>query len=149
MSFRKLRIAWSVVCGIACVSLIALWVRSYWWCDIIEGPLTRSSGFRLASQSGDVSCSKYPGSKAEWAKRSIEMDVIRSRLGWNPSGFYWSWELGPIIQIPHWFLLGIIATLAVLPWRPCRFSLRTLLIATTLVASVLGLVVAVLRWPAG
>ena len=31
MRFRKLRIAWSVVCGIACVLLIALWVRSYWW----------------------------------------------------------------------------------------------------------------------
>ena len=31
MRFRKLRIAWSVVCGIACVLLIVLWVRSYWW----------------------------------------------------------------------------------------------------------------------
>ena len=30
MRFRKLRIAWSVICSIACVLLIALWVRSYW-----------------------------------------------------------------------------------------------------------------------
>ena len=30
MRFRKLRIAWSVACGIACVLLIVLWVRSYW-----------------------------------------------------------------------------------------------------------------------
>ena len=29
MRFRKLRIAWSVACGIACVLLIVLWVRSY------------------------------------------------------------------------------------------------------------------------
>ena len=29
MRFRKLRIAWSVACGIAAVLLIALWVRSY------------------------------------------------------------------------------------------------------------------------
>ena len=29
MRFRKLRIAWSVVCGVACVLLIVLWVRSY------------------------------------------------------------------------------------------------------------------------
>ena len=29
MRFRKLRIAWSVGCGIACVLLIVLWVRSY------------------------------------------------------------------------------------------------------------------------
>src|SRR6476660_2540884 len=29
MIFRKLRIAWSVGCAIACVLLIVLWVRSY------------------------------------------------------------------------------------------------------------------------
>jgi len=28
MTFRKLRIAWSVACAIACVLLIVLWVRS-------------------------------------------------------------------------------------------------------------------------
>src|SRR5262245_14496481 len=33
MRFRKLRIAWSVGWGLACVLLIALWVRSCWWCD--------------------------------------------------------------------------------------------------------------------
>ena len=33
MRFRKLRIAWSVVWGIACVLLIVLWVRSYWSVD--------------------------------------------------------------------------------------------------------------------
>ena len=30
MKFRKLRIAWSVVWGVAAVLLIVLWVRSYW-----------------------------------------------------------------------------------------------------------------------
>jgi hypothetical protein len=29
MTFGKLRIAWSVFCGIACVLLIVLWVRVY------------------------------------------------------------------------------------------------------------------------
>jgi hypothetical protein len=29
MKFRKLRIAWSVFCGLACVLLVVLWVRSY------------------------------------------------------------------------------------------------------------------------
>ena len=32
---RYLRIAFSVMCGIACVLLIALWVRSYWWADTV------------------------------------------------------------------------------------------------------------------
>jgi ABC-type Fe3+-siderophore transport system permease subunit len=33
--------------------------------------------------------------------------------------------------------------------RRWRFSLRTLLIATTLVAAVLGLIVSILKWPTG
>src|SRR4051794_7644371 len=33
MRFRKPRIAWSVFWGVACVLLIVLWVRSYWWSD--------------------------------------------------------------------------------------------------------------------
>src|SRR6187401_737617 len=33
MNYRKLRIAWSVGCGIAVVLVIVLWVRSYWWFD--------------------------------------------------------------------------------------------------------------------
>src|SRR5687767_13219399 len=33
---RLLRIAWSISCLTACVLLIALWVRSYWWGDTFE-----------------------------------------------------------------------------------------------------------------
>ena len=43
--------------------------------------------------------------------------------------------------LPHLFVLFLIATLAALPWIRWQFSLRTLLIATTLVAVVLGLIV--------
>lgn len=38
-------------------------------------------------------------------------------------------------------VLGVAFLLAAAPWVPTRFSLRTLLIATTLVAVVLGLIV--------
>ena len=34
MRFRKLRIAWSVWWGIVAVSLVALWIRSYWCHDL-------------------------------------------------------------------------------------------------------------------
>jgi hypothetical protein len=54
--------------------------------------------------------------------------------------------------IPFWAMVFAISILAITPWLPCwthRFSLRTLLIATTLVAMVLGLIAAVLRWPQG
>ena len=58
---------------------------------------------------------------------------------------------GSGVFVPDWFLVGVAGGLAVAPWLKLsrRFSLRTLLIATTLVAVVLGLIVAVLRWPAG
>jgi hypothetical protein len=48
---------------------------------------------------------------------------------------------GPLV--PIWFLVVLTSALATLPWIQwtSRFTLRTLLIATTLVAVVLGLVV--------
>src|SRR5262245_30694970 len=36
MRFRKLRIAWSVLWGVAAVLLIVLWVRSYWRTEFLE-----------------------------------------------------------------------------------------------------------------
>ena len=38
MKYRKLRIAFSATCGIACVLLVVLWVRSYWWVDDFRSP---------------------------------------------------------------------------------------------------------------
>ena len=49
-----------------------------------------------------------------------------------------------VFTAPHWSLIVVTAAMALAPWTKRRFSLRTLLIATTLVAAVLGLLVAVL-----
>jgi hypothetical protein len=46
-----------------------------------------------------------------------------------------------LVCIPDWLLIFISIAFAAAPWIRWRFSLRTLLIATTLVAVVLGLVV--------
>ena len=46
MRFRKLRIAWSVVWGIACVLLIVLWVRSYWWGEQLSYTTAQTNLFR-------------------------------------------------------------------------------------------------------
>jgi hypothetical protein len=46
--------------------------------------------------------------------------------------------------VPHWFVILLISMLAAVSWLPIwsnRFTLRTLLIATTLVAVALGLIV--------
>jgi hypothetical protein len=49
------------------------------------------------------------------------------------------------IGVTHWFVSFLITLLAALPWLPYRFSLRTLLIATTLVAVLLGAVIYAVR----
>jgi hypothetical protein len=36
MRFRKLRFAWSVACGIACVLVFILWMRSYRWHESVS-----------------------------------------------------------------------------------------------------------------
>ena len=48
MSFRKLRIAWSVVCGILCLLLVALCVRSYWYRDYSLVEVSSTAILRLA-----------------------------------------------------------------------------------------------------
>ena len=49
------------------------------------------------------------------------------------------------VFVPNKFLVLLSAIVAALPWIHWRFSLRTLLIATTLVAVALGLIIAVAR----
>jgi hypothetical protein len=48
---------------------------------------------------------------------------------------------------PQWFPVALAAMLGTLPWirRPKRFSLRTLLIATTIIGLLLGLIIATTR----
>ena len=46
------------------------------------------------------------------------------------------------ISLPHWLVSLMSVAFVALPWLRWRFGLRTLLIATTLVAMVLGIVVA-------
>jgi hypothetical protein len=50
------------------------------------------------------------------------------------------WDEFPSLIVPHWIPVSVTALFSVAPWIPCpkRFSLRTLLIATTLVAVGLG-----------
>jgi hypothetical protein len=108
MKFRKLRITWTAFCGIACVLLIALWVRSYFVWDEEYRQLLRN--FWIASGFGHFSFT-------------------------SGSGFSYGF--------PYLLPIMLFAGLAVSPWIHWsrHFSLRTLLIATTLVAVVLGLIV--------
>jgi hypothetical protein len=163
MRFRKLRIAWSVACGVICLLLILLWVRSYFRLDRIEWRFSRgimSNSFR--GQLG-ISWIKYRSAlPAEFQGITFRSSPIvpgpnGTKVNYNdgsgrplPSllGFKSSWISAPVRRrvstfvTPYWFptlLSGIVASISL--WRSSlRFSLRTMLIATTLVAVMLGII---------
>ena len=152
---RYLRIAVTLLSLTACVLLIALWVRSYWHHDIVRVPVSSNyileafqirgrATFEVFDNSSLVSPFRNPGGwmsaplkgSPNWA----DWELRTATWGLNTPG-----ARGVDVTVPHWFLILVIALLATLtwmPWLPWRFSLRTLLIATTLVAVALGIVVA-------
>ncbi len=150
MKFRKLRIAWSVFWILVAVPMILLWVRSYQWTDHVLGEValqtptpsrtTQSSEF--ITQQGQLVIGD-PSSlgailKFKWEhERMDEGGFLGRSPSWLPRYYIKPEEL----TIPLWMTVVFPCALALLSWVPGRFSLRTLLIATTLVAVVLGLIV--------
>src|SRR5689334_14707894 len=54
MRFRKLRIAWSVFWGLACVLLTVLWLRSYWCFDAFSICLDGHRAHWVGSIAGEL-----------------------------------------------------------------------------------------------
>jgi hypothetical protein len=153
---RYLRIAFTAMCGIACLLLVELWVRSYSYWDELYNPISDKHLITFESASGRAS-----------------LDLTQSSSGspwiWHMSlpleGHYWEgpmdfWEeanrdngiAGFAVyanpwhtnyRAPLWFFPLLFAAIGATPWLPWskRFSLRTLLILMTILAALLGLVV--------
>ena len=152
---RYLRIAFSITCLIACVLLIALWVRSYWVRDRVThnyvGRTYARFGYTIDSLRGlcSVLIERVPAFSpdrmhyASWpADDSVSIMFPAGSLARRWLGFRWESSLDAFdIIVPYWFPVSALAAVAAVPWLPWRFSVRTLLIATTLVAVVLGLIV--------
>ena len=152
MRFRKLRIAWSVGCSIACVLLVVLWVRSYWQTFIALKATSDGHTLVVDSSDGDLSFSREPGlatRRLSWT-RAQDMTPAWQKLPTSCWGAGFSWRSSPYISVrlPYWIPTLIFVVASVLPWivqMSFRFSLRTLLIATTLIALVLGTIVYAMR----
>jgi hypothetical protein len=147
MRFRKLRIAWSVVWGLLAVLLIVLWVRSY-WCKYTFRTNDLDNRVVVFSAYGNIHFRKFGDTAIStcisdgWEFQSELTEDLNEFKGSN--GFQLLHRPGYFdLSIPYRFPVMLSATLTVAPWLRFRFSLRTLLIATTLVAVVLGLIVAV------
>ena len=155
MRFRKLRIAWSVGCAVACVLLIALWVRSYQYAIAsYNGPKFGTFSAGVTSISGvfilRVNVEKDNDAFLigdQWKISELDADQWRSLVGetelpWSRIWGMFGYENGAITT-PYWFDAILLASLAAVPWIRWskRFTLCTLLIATTIIALVLGAIV--------
>ena len=176
--FRKLRIAFSITFGIACVLLIALWVRSYRLNDRLHFVLL-GKDVVIASRMGEVLLFPidWPVQVFGWQKVTYPIDdELAFSGGGRPNAFGFGWIKDVVLpterstvppppgskfkyygtgtttlpgsgpMLPYWFAASLSGISAVLPWAfqvpsSRRFSLRTLLIATTLVAMALGILV--------
>jgi hypothetical protein len=63
MKYRKLRIAWSAVCGILCLLLIMLWARSYWRFDYAIMRVSKFRAVEWRSQDGRLVTSPFRNEK--------------------------------------------------------------------------------------
>jgi hypothetical protein len=157
MRFRKLRIAWSVAWGLAGVLLIVLWVRSYRYEDIFQKKKSLSV-IHIISVRGQLQYSELDLGRRTRPLPQIVIDDILSSASItrthesrpiaqariivaNTLGFAYSDDgTTRMCTAPHWCPVLICAIFAIMSWLCSRFSLRTLLIATPLVAVGLGLI---------
>lgn len=148
MKFKKTRIAFSLFCGILRLLLIVLWIRSFWIVTWIEGPLPFNGYLELAAVPGAAGIVLDRTSTI----RPWRVSSISSSKYWDADRHYSSaflgyfdlrWRNGFLVVAPDWFLVGIATAVAAVPRVRFhfRFSLRTLLIATTAVAIGLWFVV--------
>jgi hypothetical protein len=151
MKYRKLRIMFSAVCGIACLLLLVLWIASYNWLVEVRGMLS-SQVVELSSVDGEVRFHTWK----EMRRGIPPTGIFTSRS--SDRSFYWSLRtLSPLgiyasgrnleAWAAHWLLAIFALALAAAPrirWSR-RFSLRALLIATMLIGLLLGFIVAASR----
>jgi hypothetical protein len=124
MKFRNLRIAWSIMCGIACVLMIVLWIWSFRW-------ESSATVFHQYIRSID---------------RYLYFELLPRGAGAYLLQFHGnSAPTVSAVAAPYWLLVPLAVALAFAPWIRWRFSLGALIIATTLVAAVLGSAVYLLK----
>jgi hypothetical protein len=155
MKYRKLRMAWSVGCGIACALLIVMWVRSYQTWDSPFGPILKRWELQLNSVRGYLLIGvrdSPPNATTNWRWRTFHADrftndEISGSIVWRFTSSAGALGFGAVqtalmwqVYMPYWFLslIPIGGSLLGVRWF-ARYSLKALLIAMTLAAIVLGL----------
>lgn len=139
---RRLRIVWTAFFGVLCVLLVALWVRSYSEFYFVRWNLLSIATVTNWSVNGRIHTLYWSGATpGSWVVGNVE-DNLGLLTSLNlPSFTFYHLANGGEFAIPHGVVVLAFVASAVTPWLPWKFSLRTLLIVTTLTAVVLGLMV--------
>jgi hypothetical protein len=137
-------------------------VRSYWWDDVLKVrmPDPQRQFMICSMQGGTRLYTTSVSPRAKWSHRywRISTNSVAAELeGLDVPWLYrfgldrlYTFELfsrhfnpdhSRIVALPHWMLVVTFTAFGVAPWIRWQFSLRTMLIATTLVAVGLGLIV--------
>ena len=140
-----LRVGFSILCMLACIGLSVLWLRSYRWSDDFITGLTGSREFIVHSMRGTTAwyIRSHSGPSRYWTIESESVELLTQGIqvpSWHRPLFKIQLFRRPIL-LPHWMFVMLWASLSAAPWVRWsrRFSLRTLLIAMTMVAIGLGI----------
>ncbi len=116
-------------------------------------PLTATRFCRIDSNHGKFEFESYGPDMGEMAFSVTALSYANISAAWKRftdapepgPGKQWRWEHSStgrfFIYVPHWFLLGLSAAIATLPWIPWRFSRRAFLITIAALAVMLGFLV--------
>lgn len=155
MKFRKLRIAWTILCVAASVVLLRLQHRSHDYRDELRVMLGGNRRIIVQSlyQELELVISKQAMPWLLGSSRIRQEDLRRTmpptlytddkdtkRIYYRGFGFAFLSEQFIAISVPHWFAAAFAGAIGAAAWLPWHFSLRILLTATTLVAMLLGLI---------
>ena len=138
---KHMRIAVTALSLTASVLLIVLWVRSYWCVDCLAYSSDLGIvGLRAVCGTVDVFFvnNTLPSKWFFESQVFTEAEIAwESPVTWHHAPDYFS------VSVQYWLLILLLATVPVVKWgrSSWRFSLRTLLIAMTLVAVALGVIV--------
>jgi hypothetical protein len=138
------------MCGVPCILIILLWFRSYQWNDEFYFSVSRGHAIVGGSIMGHLTV-KVRGTGRGRGPMKV---LVRT----DPANSVWPEMAGMLpkfavrkeatdwaLYTPHWLAVTVLAAMFVPTWIGKRFSLRTLLLATTFTAVLLGAIVYAIR----
>lgn len=153
--FRRLRIAWSVLAAGACICVAAIWVRSFVRSEsLLVFPDNGRYFLKLWSMRGGLLVdfgTEPPGSGPPpffWklfksTQNPDDFHTPPSILGFrfvrsNPNRGNVPYNQNDFQRIPYWFFIFLAAAVGTVPWIRWSFSVRTMIIAVTVIAALLA-----------